>query len=199
MRDGENNLINIRDAIEDHVIIRLDQHLKNLIVKLGLYQIRDPNNPFLMIFKYFLEKWHSKPLPLFKVVAEPGSTKWELRISHEIEIFQHLIKRRKFQTYFIPFKGLRKIDLDGRYWLVTYLDPITNEPKGLEISLPVRYPFYPPILVGDSLHVLNVCLRKMREDISSLWRKDGKYGIPHFLAYFVSFSIYMEALYLKVH
>jgi len=199
MSDNRNDstLINIKEAINDHVVIRFDKHLRQTIIKLELHLMRLPNNYFLTIFKHCLDIWIRRPLPLFNIKAGPSDRNWSLRIREEKRVFRILKKHNPFSNI-ISYQLLENADSKGKKWILIYLDTLTYQPKHVEITIPNNYPRTPPVVHSHEIKKLDQCLNKADENIASLWRKDGRYGIPHFLAYFFSPLLYMTASILKI-
>jgi len=128
-----------------------------------------------------IEKWQKEPLPLFSVIATPRSNNWFVRLKEEFKIFDILVERHEviYGTKF--FDHLKQIDERGIKLSCYYLDPSSNIYRVIEIRIPIRYPYTRPVSSLDEFG--SRCLSGKGGGLDALWRKDGRWGIAHYLAY----------------
>ncbi len=119
-------------------------------------------------------------LPLFKNIYTPRSTKWNLRVQEEYEIFNILKEKYIHSVGFYVFDNLKHESNNTRIWSADFYFSKGSKPMKLEIRLSILYPKQIP-LVQRSEGDFHVSLAyKCFGKLIKRWRIDGRFGLAHF-------------------
>ena len=120
-------------------------------------------------------------LPLFNNVYEPRSPNWNQRIEEELDIFEFLKEKYAQQVGFAVYDQLTQVAGNDRIWQAIFRMGKQSKGRIITIRLGLRYPYEFP-KAGRDPSERHVSLGdKCFGELTHRWRKDGKFGIPHFL------------------
>ena len=120
-------------------------------------------------------------LPLFDCVYGPRSQKWNERVQEELEIFEFLKEKYIQQVGFAVYEDLKQVSGTNRVWQAKFHMGKQSRGRKIEIRLDLRYPNQFPRAKRDPKEKHVNLGDKCFGDLARRWRKDGKFGIPHFL------------------
>ena len=120
-------------------------------------------------------------LPLFDNVYDPRSQKWNERVQEELEIFDFLKEKYIQQVGFAVYDQLEQVTGNNRLWHAVFRLGKRSRGRKIEIRLDLRYPYKFPRAKRDPTEKHVNLGDKCFGELAARWRKDGKFGIPHFL------------------
>ena len=121
-------------------------------------------------------------LPLFQNVDGPRSQNWMKRVNEELEVFEFLKEKYVQQVGFAVYDQLTQVAGNNRIWHVHFrMQKAKDVGRKIEIRLGLRYPFEFPKAQKEAREVHIFSENKCFGELSRRWRRDGKFGIPHFL------------------
>ncbi|MFX1294747.1 MAG: hypothetical protein ACFFD2_07830 [Promethearchaeota archaeon] len=166
-RDEDKNTIDLTDYVNS---ISMDIHKDYIKVHfLTPYQLKIEG-------AIILEK-----LPLFDNVYGTRSPNWNERVQEEFKIFEFLKEKYIQQVGFAVYDQLIQVSGTNRIWQALFRMGKRSKRRKIEIRLDLRYPYqFPRAKSGPKEQHINLG-DKCFGELSSRWRKDGKFGIPHFL------------------
>jgi hypothetical protein len=122
-------------------------------------------------------------LPLFENVAGVRSAQWGQRVEEELRIFEFLKEKYITQVGFPVYDELTQVAGNSRIWQVVFRMGKNSRERGrvIEIRLGMMYPQEFPRAKREAREAHASIGDKCFGELSRRWRKDGKFGIPHFL------------------
>lgn len=120
-------------------------------------------------------------LPLFDNIFGPRSPKWNERVEEELEIFEYLKEKYVQQVGFPVYDQLNPISGNNRLWTAIFRMKKRSRGRKIEIRLDLRYPHIFPRAKREIRETHTTLGNKCFGELSRRWRKEGKFGIPHFL------------------
>ena len=120
-------------------------------------------------------------LPLFDNVYGPRASKWGTRVQEELEIFDFLKEKYIQQVGFPVYDQLEQVQGNNRMWRAVFRMGKKTKSKQIEIRLDLTYPTRFPRAKRDPRERHVSLSDKCFGELSRRWRKDGRFGIPHFL------------------